>query len=244
MINGILKMDIKEKFDKVYDKIPGYYFGILIGLIGAITIVISAILFSTVEQITFFTHWISNLGGATVAFDERPPNGSNVVFGIGLVSAAICAIFFLIYALRILIPGNEKTKWMLHLDLITGLIAIIGIIIVSFFDMINWLAIHGIGAAMFFIGGMFMVLFFTLTILLNSEIPWIQAIPGFIVSGVFLIFLITFLPHLLSGVELISLLADTSNSVYNWTRFWEWMVLFAILSWFFIMGYLTYMLEK
>ena len=49
MINGILKMDIKEKFDKVYDKIPGYYFGILIGLIGAITIVISAILFSTVE---------------------------------------------------------------------------------------------------------------------------------------------------------------------------------------------------
>ena len=235
-------MDIMEKFDKVYEKIPGYYFGILIGLIGAITIGISAILFSTAEQFTFFSHWISNLGGATTQ-SGISPNGSNVVFGVGLVSAAVCAIFFLVYAIKLLKPGNEKTIWLLYLDLMTGLITILGIIIVAFFDMIDWLAIHGVGATMFFMGGMLMVLFFTLTMLFNSEIQRIQAIPGLIVSGIFLMFLVTFLPHLLGGIDLIALLGDTSPT-YGWTRFWEWMVLFAILSWFFIMGYTTYTIEK
>jgi len=235
-------MDIMEKFDKVYEKIPGYYFGILIGLIGAITIGISAILFSTAEQFTLFSHWISNLGGATTQ-SGISPNGSNVVFGIGLVIAALLAIVFLVYAMKLLKPGNEKTIWLLYLDLLTGVVTIVGIIIVAFFDMIAWLAIHGVGAVMFFMGGMLMVLFFTITLILNTEIPWKHSIPGFIVSGVFLIFLITFLPHLLGGIDLIALLGDTSLT-YGWTRFWEWMVLFAILSWFFIMGYLTYTLEK
>ena len=235
-------MDIMEKFDKIYEKVPGYYFGILIGLVGAITIGISAILFSTAEQFTFFSHWISNLGGATTQAGISP-NGSNVVFGVGLVSASICAILFIVYVMKLLKPGNEKTIWLLYLDLIAGIVTIVGIIIVAFFDMINMLAIHGVGAVLFFMGGMLMVFFFTLTLLLNSEIPWTHSIPGFIVSGVFLIFLVTFLPHLIGGIDLIALLGDTSPT-YGWTRFWEWMVLFAILSWFFIMGYLTYTLEK
>jgi len=235
-------MDIMEKFDKVYEKIPGYYFGVLIGLIGAITIGISAILFYSVEPFTFFSHWISNLGGATTN-SKLPPNGSNIVFGIGLVSAAICAIFFLNYAIKLLKPGNEKTIWLIYLDILTGFMTIIGIIIVSFFDMINLLAIHGVGATMFFMGGMLMVLFFTLTIILNTEIHWAKAIPGFVVTVVFLVFLVTFLPPLLTGVQLLELLADTS-ATYALTRFWEWMVLFAILSWFFVMGYVTYTFEK
>ena len=235
-------MDIMEKFDKVYEKIPGYYFGVIIGLLGTVTIVISAILFSTAEQFNFFSHWISNLGGATTQ-SGISPNGSNVVFGVGLVITAIFAIFFLVYAIKLLKPGNERTVWLLYLDILTGLITIIGIIIVAFFDMINMLLIHGVGAIMFFMGGMFMVLFFSLTMVLNSEIPWTHSIPGFIASGVFLIFLITFLPPLLSGIEILTLLSDTSP-IFAWTRFWEWMVLFAILAWFFIMGYLTYTIEK
>ena len=231
-----------EKFDKVFEKIPGYYFGILIGVIGAITIGISATLFSLSEPFNFFTHWISNLGGATTQAGTSP-NGSNIIFGVGLTSAAIVAIFFLVYAMQLLKPGNEKTLWLLYLDVLAGMITIIGIIIVSFFDMITILAVHAVGATMFFIGGMLMVLFFTLTILLNTEIPWSYSIPGFIVSGVFLIFLITFVPYLLTGVQLLDLLADISAQ-YAWTRFWEWMVLFAILSWFFVMGYLTYKIEK
>ena len=235
-------MDVMEKFDKVFEKIPGYYFGMLIGLIGAITVGISAILFSLSEPFNFFTHWISNLGGATTQAGTSP-NGSNIVFGIGLVTAAINAIFFLVYVIQVLKSGNEKTMWLVYLDVLSALITIIGIVIVSFFDMITILVVHAVGATMFFIGGMLMVLFFTLTIILNTEIPWSYSIPGFIVTGVFLVFLITFVPYLLMGVPLLDLLADITAQ-YAWTRFWEWMVLFAILSWFFIMGYLTYKIEK
>ena len=236
-------MNIKENLDKLFEKVPGGYFSILLAIIESTSIIIASILFFTAEPFSFFTHYISNLGGATTNSGILP-NGSNIIFSIGLILSAICASIFIIYLNRILASGNEKNPGMVKISLILSMISVIGIVLVALFDMKTAIGIHTIGAMMFFVGGMFMILSLSITFYFNTEISKNQAYIGLGTMSVFAIFLGTVgLAIMDPSVEISTMLSSTSPSL-NVMRFWEWMVLFAILLWFTEIGVYTIRFEK
>ncbi len=85
---------IGNKLDKFYKKIPGSYWAILGGIFGLLIIFISIFLHSLTEPISFFTHWVSHLGWG--------PNGSELVFRIGIIVTACLFIPYIICLTRIL----------------------------------------------------------------------------------------------------------------------------------------------
>ncbi len=236
-------MNLKENLDKLFEKIPGGYFSILLAVIESTSILIAAILFYILEEFTFFTHYISNLGGAYTNSGTYS-NGYAIVFSIGLILSAICASIFIIYLNRMLQSGNKDTPGMVKVSLLLSIISIIGIVLVALFDMKNAIGIHTIGALMFFVGGMFMILSLSITFYFNTEFSKTQAYIGLGTMSVFAIFLGTVgLAIMDPSVEISTMLSSTSPSL-NVMRFWEWMVLFAILSWFAEIGVYTIRFEK
>ncbi|MFX0139746.1 MAG: hypothetical protein ACFFDN_39265 [Candidatus Hodarchaeota archaeon] len=231
---------ITERFDPIFDKVNVGYFGILVAITGVATISIASFLYSMVESFTIFSHWISNLGGAWTNLYQSP-NGSNIVFSVGLIILCIITIPFIVYLVKIFV-SRDLNSLSLFFAIGSGLITLIGLIGVAFFDLKTQPVIHTFSAAAFFGGGLLMVFFFSLAMLSDLEISKIHPLFGLIVVGTGLIFLITFLPHLLQGADLIGLIVSTETKMAL-SRFWEWIYVFALFAWIFDMGVYTLRLE-
>ena len=220
---------IDEKFQPLYEKVKGGYFGVLSAIAGVISISIASILFYSVEPFTFFTHWISNLGGIVTNSGEYP-NGAFIVFSIGLFIIAILAIPFVVNLASKMLSDEQRFPWLVHLAVLAGIATLIGIIGVALFDMKGQLYLHTYSSMLFFIGAALMMFLFSLAMLFNSKISWKQASVGLITSGVSLVFLLTFIPHLGPSGDIISILAAAGEELAL-TRFFEWMFLFSYFTW-------------
>ncbi len=231
---------ITEFFDPIFDRMNTGYFGILVAITGVATISIASILYAMVEPFTIFSHWISNLGGAWTNLYQSP-NGSNIVFSIGLIILCIFVIPFIVYLVKIFVSRDLNSP-LIFFALGSGLITLIGLLGVAFFDMKSQPLIHTLSAVAFFIGGLFMVFFFSLTMFFDTKISSIHPLFGIIVVGVGFIFLLPFVPLLLQGADLVSLIVSTEPRM-AFSRFWEWMYVFALFAWIFDMGVFTLKLE-
>ncbi len=232
------RSDILNKpLDSLYKKVPGGYFGIIAAILGGITILICSILYYSVEPFDFFLNWISDLGGVRTN-SGRPPNGSNIVFSIGLILLTIVSIPFVLYLMRYLLSRNQRGRFLVHLSVIVGIITIIGVIGVSIVDIKTDPIVHTYFATLFFFGGMAIMLLFSLSMFLNSDIPRMQALFGLICSIVPMVFIATFAPYAMEG-ENVFLLVVSTDPELGITRFWEWMYLFALLAWFLETGIFT-----
>lgn len=207
------------------------YFAILTAISGAITITVSSILYYLAEPFTFTSHWISHLGAG--------PNGASVVFTVGLIITCVLALPFLVHLYKVLKPGSEKHKIMLLSAFIASIVAIIGLFINAIWNM-NYEGgtLHVSGSTTFFFAGFFMIVFYSIVMLFNKDIPKTQAAVGIVIAGFFAAFLISFLPNIFLGEDLMTLLTSTDPKAGT-TRFLEWLVLFAVLVWFFEMGVFT-----
>ena len=219
-----------EKFEPLFAKIKGGYFGIIITIIGITTIVTCTILFSLSEPITFLTHWISDLGGVTTN-SGASPNGSNIVFSVGLLIVVVFAIPFMIYLANYLLERNQKLPFLVSISFIFSIITLIGIVGVTIVDIKTNATIHTYFATLFFIGGMLLMFFFSLSMLFNSDISNKQALFGIICSIVPLSFLTSFTPFLLAGENIMDLVISTDPSLAL-SRFLEWMYAFILFAWF------------
>ena len=237
-----LTLKITKKFEPLYKKIHGGYFGIFTAIFGLLTVVIASILFYAVEPFTIYSHWISNLGGA-VTNSGKIPNSSNVVFSIGLIAmGSISAIFVLYLGNLLLSSKNQKFPRLVVCFLIFGVLSLVGTVGVALFDMKSQPLFHVYFATILFISLTFMILFFSLSILFNKDFSKIQTFLGFLTIIITMILFISFLPLILKGKDLTMLMLSTSSEL-SMTRFWEWMSFFAFLTWFFELGFYTLMFK-
>jgi hypothetical protein len=223
--------NLAEKLDPIYEKINGGLIGVIATIVGVITILVASLLFYSVEPFTFYTHWISNLGGV-VTNGGQFPNGSNIVFAIGLITVGILAIPFMLYVAKVLLDGEQKYSILVVIFVLFGIFTLLGIIGVSLFDMKSQPILHVVFAAFFFLGSFLMVFFYGISLFFNSEISWIHGVFCLAVATVSAIFLLTLVPHIAQGGDIAALIISTGPELYV-SRFWEWMFLFSIFSWLF-----------
>lgn len=221
MTTKILNILQNEKLNEFLEKY-GAYSGIISTFIAVIMLIVGTILHSLTEPMNMFTHWISNIGAGY--------NGSSEVFSILLITTVIVEIPFILDLFRRLMLENEEGGLLSVFTLIISLIVIIGALGVALFNLKDFPLQHVISAIAFFMGSMLMMLSFSIAILKSSNFPKSQAIVGFIGTVIFLIFLLTFVPFLLMGRDLVSLITGMGPEL-SLTRFWEWMSLFGLLFW-------------
>ena len=226
---------LAEKFSPLFNKIKGGYFGILITIFGLITIITCIILYSLSEPISIFSHWISDLGGY-ITNSGASPNGANIIFSIGLIIISILAIPFLLYLTDFLLSKNQKLKFLVFFAFIFSIMTLLGIFGVAFIDIKSEPIIHTAFAALFFLGGMTIMFFFSLAMLFNSDVSNKQAIFGLICSAVPLAFLASFTPYMLDGQNVLTLVLSVDPAL-GVSRFLEWMYLIALFIWFFEIGF-------
>ena len=228
--------NLAEKLDPIYDKISGGLIGIIATIVGVITILGASLLFYSVEPFTFYTHWISNLGGV-VTNGGQFPNGSNIVFAIGLITVGILAIPFMLYVAKVILDGEQKYSILVVIFVLFGIITLLGIVGVALFDMKSQPILHVVFAALFFLGSFLMVLIYSISLFFNSKISWLHGAFSLAIATVSAIFLLTLVPHIAQGGDIAALIVSTGPEL-SVSRFWEWMFLFAIFSWLFETGVL------
>ncbi|MGQ4875782.1 MAG: DUF998 domain-containing protein [Promethearchaeia archaeon] len=224
-----------DKIDRFFEKFKGGFFAILTAIIGATSIIIATIVyhFGPEGPISFTSHWISHLGAGIYA---------GIIFSVGLYITGLVALPFLIYLFRIMKPGSEKHIVMLYAAFIASIISIAGLLINATWNMkYQGGYLHVFGSTTFFFAGFFMIIFYSILMFLNDDIPWYQGAIGLLVASVFATFLISFLPIMAAGADLMKLLTS-SDPIAGTTRFLEWLVFFAVIFWFFEMG--LYMLRR
>ena len=221
-----------EKIDNFFEKYRGGYFAILTAIVGALTIILATIVYHFGERgpLSFETHWISHLGAGPVA---------GIIFSIGLYITGILALPFLIYLYRLMQPQTKDHRILPYAALIASLIAIFGLLVNATWHMeYEGGYLHVFGSTTFFFAGLFMIIFYSVWMFVHPDFPWYQAIVGLFVAAIFAAFLISFLPAMAAGKDLMLLLTSTDPSAGT-TRVLEWIVFFAIIFWFAEMGIYT-----
>ncbi|MBD3193536.1 MAG: hypothetical protein GF317_00670 [Candidatus Lokiarchaeota archaeon] len=140
------EIDIEEMVDKslikLYEKIPGYHFGFIGAIFGAISLILAYFLHITADpSYTIYTHFISHLGIG--------PNGSSLSFSIGLPLMSIFIYFYHIYEMRRL-KYLRSIRNLFNLVVFGASLSLLGGIIAGIFSITNFL--HIIGAIFYFLG--------------------------------------------------------------------------------------------
>ncbi len=209
------------------DRKKGPLSGLLATAFGASMILIACILHSLAGPFNIFTHWISNLGVG--------PFGSNYVFNIGLFIEGFAYIpFFLSFVKFLWVKKGEKLALVRNIGTSIGLVfaflALLGLILVTIFPMyLHLIYGHGAGALIFFSSASIFSVIFTLSIIINKKwSKWhIFVILGslcVIITLAMLVFNATLIP---GGADIFLFIEAGTPS---WMRFWEWMYMYAILT--------------
>lgn len=207
-----------EVIDDFYRKFKGSYFAFLgVGVL-LTCITIAVFLYSSVDsRFSISRYWISDLGIG--------PNGSWIVFRFGVIFSCICFIFFFLYLTRYL-QNKGSNKALTWLCFLIGVISSIGgVISQSLYPKTPDVGIHEVYAGIFFIGAFLYCIFYGIAELMNSEVPRIQALSGFIAGIFFVVFLALYAPTLSNPGQNIEM-----------ARFAQWMALFSLMGWAIVQG--------
>ena len=235
MIDKVLSIAENEKLGSFLNKFKGGYFGILAGISQVIMLIVGTLVFNDTEEvpITFGSHWVSHLGAAT--------EGAQMIFIAFMLMTVLFAIPFILDLVRKMLPGNEKQRWMFLLPLIFALTTIFGGFGLTFFNMGDFPEMHVFFATTFFISVALMVALLSFIMFFNSNIIKWQAWIGLGCGGLFLLFLLTFIPHLLAGEDLVTLVTSLDEK-FALTRVMEWIAIIALVVWFIETGaYMIFM---
>ncbi|MCP4763874.1 MAG: DUF998 domain-containing protein [archaeon] len=213
-----------EKFNKIYDKIPGSTYGLIAFIVGVSMLSMSMILHMIGSPFSLMTHWVSNMGIA--------PLGGRFFFNYGLITLGILIIPFVLYMPQFLWANKESKYYLIKnfftiLGFISSICSIIGMILVGLYpmDMVEQITYHGIGAMFAFMGAILFLSFYSISMMLNKKggfIPFILSI----LALISMILMIATMPTFdLENIDL-SVLTETGDPLI--ARFWEWMVFFII----------------
>ncbi|TFG00926.1 MAG: DUF998 domain-containing protein [Promethearchaeota archaeon] len=209
--------------DTFYQKINGCYFAFLGAGTSLLSIFIAYILFIQVDpSFTIFTHFISDLGDG--------PNGSNLVFNIGIIIGSFISIFFYIFLTKFLINHDGNTL-LSGLGLIFGIVSFIGGLLVGSFPSATAPLAHRVGALMSFGGSFFISIFYSLAELTTPNFNKKVAVLGFLIAPFPIMFLLTYLFLHFPGI----------NSTIP--IFIEWLSYFTRMAWIFTQSIYIYKLQ-
>jgi hypothetical protein len=247
---------IKNALDKFYNRIPGSYWAIIGGFFGLLVIIIASILHSITEPISFFTHWVSNLGWG--------PNGSAPVFRIGIIILGCVLAPYIIFLTRFLWVEHEeehakRRNLIIICGLVSSVIALTGLLCVSFFGDIGQsrFFLHLVGAVVYFFMVIWLMIFYTLSMVLNKKWNKFQVLITIINIVVLLSLFISAIPFFLNYVnpEFISLFQNMSAAeriaflngiipLTKWLTFFEWIYILSNCTWFIVTGIHTLKIEQ
>ena len=233
MIDKLLSIIENDKLGNFLDKIKGAYFGILAGITQIIMLIVGSILLNAEEPMSIGSHWVSSFGGAT--------QGAQYVFIICMSLTIVFCIPFVLDLLRKMMPGNEKQRWMLVFPLLISLLVILGGVGLTIFNMREFSIIHVVFATIFFVSAALLVFFISFIMLFNSEIPKWQGLVGLICCSLYLLFLLPFIPVIMSGTDLVFLITDLGPTTWYF-RVTEWISIIALVGWFIESG--VFLLKK
>jgi len=247
---------IIETIKTYYEKLPRSYWAIISGIFGLSFIFVAALLHSLTEPISFFTHWVSHLGWG--------PNGSELVFRIGIIVLGCLLVPYIISLTRYLWKerDEDKTKSMkifLISAFICSVFALIGLLFVSIYGNIaqEGFFLHLIGAVTFFAMTTVMIVLYTISMMLCGKKSKFQQSCALIVVIFFISMVISATPVIsnYSVFELLnSFIIKTPDErvtflasivpLSTWLTFFEWMVTFSFCAWFIITGLYTLKIER
>ncbi|MFX1259047.1 MAG: DUF998 domain-containing protein [Promethearchaeota archaeon] len=195
-------------FDKLFETIPGGVFGLISVAIG---ICVDIIGIATFPEYNITTHSVSMLGIGPLGW----------FFNLGLIISGIIAVPFEISLGRSISRDFVNDK-LIKIAVVISIISSFSLSLVGFFPAnpgnYEIMVLHGLFSTISFIGGLVYCFMFGLFMFKDPKFSKSQAYLGFIVSGVFALFLFTLLPIV------------------------EWFAIFAIILWVVVNA--SYMLYK
>jgi len=217
MMDQYFRIDYKLELEKklsnyfliFFDKIPGYYFGLLTVFFGGISIILSYILYTSIDNsYSIFTHYISDLGIG--------PNGANLSFAFGLPIMSLMAFFYHLSEIY-----RSKKLAIYRFLLVPVWLSIIsnaiGGILAGIFD-ITFL-MHSVAAFLYFTGVILYYLMLLILTIVEKNVNKTELILYAIVFGTSSFFL---------GISLISFLFPDLSDIISIT-FTEWIAVFSYL---------------
>ena len=231
----ITKFDekIDNFFEEIYEKIPGYYFGIIGLLLFLSSTFIAVIVYLSVNPTySIFTNWISDLGTG--------PSGANIIFNTGWILSSVLILLFHIYQIQKL-KEKIKTQYSIVLKFmaISNIAFTFGIFLVGFFPGDFTFIYHVIGATFYFLGGLSFFSLYGTVAIFNKKIPLIYSFIAIFISISYLLFYLTAnFPEIFLNVGI------TVTSMEWLTLFTEASMMLVILIDSFFENYLLKKFEK
>jgi hypothetical protein len=239
--NPIENLLTKEK--PFFQRFTGGYFGLASVVVFCIMIPISIYLHSITVPIKITQHFVSNLGIG--------PNGSAIVFSIGLLIQALLLFPFILQISRQLWmkPTEKKAhinNTIVQISFVLAMISIPGLILVAFFSMGPATIIpHAIGAMLFFFGTIIYGGGFWIAIEIQKKAGFWLRLSSILV----LIFFVCFQGASVALVFLypeefqifmdnpagytLRILGDTADTKLAYIRLFEWLFVLSMVIWSF-----------
>ena len=220
---------LNEIFDKIFSFLPGYAFGLLVfstGMLGAILALILS------PEYIMWEKSISVLGHQT----------GGVYLRIGLIISGLIAIPFFVYLGR-KVKHESVNEYLRKAAIFAGIFSMLSVTFSGIFSGVNEFisTIHGMFALFGWLSGTVFCFLFSIIMLINPKFTKIQVYIGFLITGIFIYYLIPFfITNFCDYYQ--NICYEFGRKVYIIIPISEWMVYFATLIWFLFNS--SYMLYK
>jgi len=209
------------------DKIDLGEFLVMGSIEGLMAIYLAAFVQYFSKPFTFFSFWVSNLGA----------NNTPYIFNIGLfISSILLGIFVLTLNVKFRRELMKK-KAIVITTIIMGGISVVGIILLTNYNMFSGAVLHAIGAYMFFFSSLGIVIFTTYQI---SNIKSLSRLMKFTLALDILFYVgmgvsILLVSFVVDG-NVINTMLSSMAPEFAMVRFFEWMVVTWFMVWLFVAG--------
>ncbi|MFX1573928.1 MAG: hypothetical protein ACFFB0_14370 [Promethearchaeota archaeon] len=222
---------INEFFDKLFDFLPGYIYGLLCFIIGLTGDLLALIISGLAGDYVMWEKSISILGHRSGGIFLRG----------GLIISYLFSIPFIVYIGRI-VKHEDVNEDLRRLAVTTGIISSITAILTGTFSGVNEFIsmLHGFFALFSWMGGAIFCALFSIVMLKNPNFSKRVSVIGFIVAGIFFTYLIPFFITNFCNYYT-NICYSFGRKVYIIMPTYEWIVIFSISFWYlFYASYLRY----
>ncbi|MFX1382675.1 MAG: hypothetical protein ACFFBP_09520 [Promethearchaeota archaeon] len=173
---------INQFFENVYDKIPGYFFGILGIMIYAFSTFLALALYLYIDpEYSIFNNWISDLGIG--------PIQASIVFNTGWIISSMMFLFFNIYEIKKL-KKKINRNYIFKLMALSNISFSLGICFVAIFSE-HLFVFHVIGVEFYFLGSFGFFSYYAILAVLYKEIPFTHFIIAYFTYACHIAFFIS-----------------------------------------------------
>ena len=205
---------LMSKIEGFYERYPGENFGFAAVALLILTVGASIILYMRVDPtFSFFTHYVSGLGGPPKGAPEGVQYLSATVYNMGMLFAVPLRIAFLLQVI-ILVKRSGAGLWLSRTSLVTGLVSSTGWLLMALVPFSADLDLHMIGALIYFLGATSFQLTFAVTELRTPGLPTHLPLIGLLNLIVFSVF-----SYQLIQVEVLQISGIPEPAIYEWLVF-------------------------